>query len=206
MAASPARPASSSPPETSCRWSAPFRRISPTLTGAGPLQAPVRLVVPAADRAGHHARSRRYRQCGAVLVLQCVRGSPAAYRARLAARPDGSLKDTSAHIRDIGSFIVNLVDEALAERMNICAVDFPPGMSEIDAAGLTRCPAFRSRCRGSRRRRHRWSVATIRRWRSARAPPVRRRGRLPARAGRHRRSCTHVREPGCLPAGGALVR
>ena len=81
---------------------------------------------------------------------------------------DGSLKDTSAHIRDIGAFTVNLVDEALAERMNVCAIDFPPGTSEIDAAGLTAAAGrIRSRCRGSRRRRLRWSAATIRRWRSA---------------------------------------
>ena len=59
----------------------------------------------------------------------------------LQSRPDGSLKDTSAHIRNIGSFTVNLVDEALAERMNVCAVDFPPGTSELDAAGLTALPA-----------------------------------------------------------------
>ena len=59
----------------------------------------------------------------------------------LEARPDGSLKDTSAHIRDSGAFTVNLVDEALAERMNICAVDFPPGISELDAAGLTTAPS-----------------------------------------------------------------
>ena len=58
----------------------------------------------------------------------------------LEARPDGSLKDTSAHIRDSGAFTVNLVDEALAERMNICSVDFPPGTSELDAAGLTAAP------------------------------------------------------------------
>ena len=43
----------------------------------------------------------------------------------LQSRPDGSLKDTSAHIRDIGSFTVNLTDEALAERMNVCAVELP---------------------------------------------------------------------------------
>ena len=58
----------------------------------------------------------------------------------LQVRPDGSLKDTAAHIRDTGSFVVNLVDEALAERMNICAVDFPAGISELDAAGLTTSP------------------------------------------------------------------
>jgi flavin reductase (DIM6/NTAB) family NADH-FMN oxidoreductase RutF len=58
----------------------------------------------------------------------------------LQARPDGSLKDTSAHIRDTGVFTVNLVDEALAERMNICAVNFPPDTSELDVAGLTAVP------------------------------------------------------------------
>lgn len=58
----------------------------------------------------------------------------------LQSRADGSLKDTSLHIREIGSFTVNLVDEALAERMNICAVDFPADTSELDAAGLTAAP------------------------------------------------------------------
>jgi flavin reductase (DIM6/NTAB) family NADH-FMN oxidoreductase RutF len=58
----------------------------------------------------------------------------------LESQPDGSLKDTSAHIRDRGTFTVNLVDEALAERMVICSVDFPPDISELDAAGLTAAP------------------------------------------------------------------
>jgi len=54
----------------------------------------------------------------------------------LQSRPDGSVKDTPANIREFGAFVVNLVDEALAEQMNICAIDFPRGESEIDAAGL----------------------------------------------------------------------
>jgi flavin reductase (DIM6/NTAB) family NADH-FMN oxidoreductase RutF len=58
----------------------------------------------------------------------------------LQARPDGSLKDTSTHIRDVGAFTVNLVDEAIATQMNICSVDFPPGTSELDAAGFTALP------------------------------------------------------------------
>lgn len=53
----------------------------------------------------------------------------------------GDLKDTSVHIRDQGSFVVNLVDEALGERMNICAIDFPPEISEVDAAGLATLPS-----------------------------------------------------------------
>ncbi len=51
--------------------------------------------------------------------------------------PQGGYKDTEDNIRETGEFVVNLVDEALAERMNICAVDFPSEMGELDMAGLT---------------------------------------------------------------------
>lgn len=46
-------------------------------------------------------------------------------------------KDTERNIRDTGEFVVNLVDEALAERMNICAVDFEDDIGELEMAGLT---------------------------------------------------------------------
>ncbi len=49
-------------------------------------------------------------------------------------------KDTSRNIARSGSFVVNMVDEALAEAMNITAIDFPPDISEIDAAGLSLKP------------------------------------------------------------------
>lgn len=49
-------------------------------------------------------------------------------------------KDTGRNIAETGAFVVNLVDEALAEAMNLCAVDFPPGVSELDAAGLATRP------------------------------------------------------------------
>ena len=55
--------------------------------------------------------------------------------------PGGGYKDTESNIRDTGEFVVNLVDEALAERMNICAVDFPTGIGELDQAGLTALPS-----------------------------------------------------------------
>src|SRR4029079_13280300 len=58
----------------------------------------------------------------------------------LQSRPNGSLKDTSAHIRDRGAFVVNLVDEALGEQMNQCAVDFPAEVSEIDVAKFSLLP------------------------------------------------------------------
>ncbi len=50
-------------------------------------------------------------------------------------------KDTERNIRDSGEFVVNLVDEALAERMNICAVDFPPEIGELDMAALEPLPS-----------------------------------------------------------------
>lgn len=56
-------------------------------------------------------------------------------------RPAGAFKDTNHNIRQTGEFVVNLVDEPLAEAMNICAIDFPPGESEIDAAGLDLAPS-----------------------------------------------------------------
>lgn len=49
----------------------------------------------------------------------------------------GSRKDTTRNITETGVFVVNLVDEALAEAMNLCAIDFPPEISEIEVAGLS---------------------------------------------------------------------
>ncbi len=47
--------------------------------------------------------------------------------------PDGDgYKDTERNIRDTGEFVVNLVDEEIAERMNICAVDFPTEVGELE--------------------------------------------------------------------------
>ena len=50
-------------------------------------------------------------------------------------------KDTARNIRDTGEFVVNLVDEDLAARMNICAVDFPTGVEELALAELTALPS-----------------------------------------------------------------
>ena len=52
-------------------------------------------------------------------------------------RSQGIFKDTVQNIRDTEEFVVNLVSEEMAERMNICAVDFPAGVSELDMSGLT---------------------------------------------------------------------
>ena len=55
----------------------------------------------------------------------------------------GDDKDTVVNIRDGVEFVVNLVDEPLAEAMNICSYDFPPDVSEVDVAGLELLPSER---------------------------------------------------------------
>ncbi len=50
-------------------------------------------------------------------------------------------KDTARNIRRTGEFVVNVVTEDIAERMNICATDFPPEMSEVELAGFTTAPS-----------------------------------------------------------------
>lgn len=52
-----------------------------------------------------------------------------------------SFKDTAANIHATGEFVINLVPEALAEAMNITALDAPSGMSELDIAGLETLPS-----------------------------------------------------------------
>jgi flavin reductase (DIM6/NTAB) family NADH-FMN oxidoreductase RutF len=55
-------------------------------------------------------------------------------------KPQEARKDTTRNVAETGVFVVNLVDEALAEGMNVCAIDFPPDVSEIEGAGLALLP------------------------------------------------------------------
>lgn len=57
----------------------------------------------------------------------------------------GRTKDTARNIRESGEFVVNLVDEALAPRMNVCGTDFGPEVDEIALAGLTAVHGFKVR-------------------------------------------------------------
>ena len=52
-------------------------------------------------------------------------------------RDDGTPKDTARNIRLNHEFVVNLVDEGIAEAMNKCAASLPYGVSELQSAGLT---------------------------------------------------------------------
>ena len=52
-------------------------------------------------------------------------------------RDTGVPKDTALNIRATHEFVVNLVDEAIAEKMNLCAASLPYGENELSHAGLT---------------------------------------------------------------------
>ena len=57
-------------------------------------------------------------------------------------RDDGTPKDTARNIRLTHEFVVNLVDEALAEGMNKCAAALPYGEDELEHAGLHASPSL----------------------------------------------------------------
>jgi flavin reductase (DIM6/NTAB) family NADH-FMN oxidoreductase RutF len=56
-------------------------------------------------------------------------------------RDDGTPKDTARNIRLSHEFVVNLVDEKIAEAMNVTAASLPYGVSELQSAGLTTVPS-----------------------------------------------------------------
>ena len=52
-------------------------------------------------------------------------------------------KDTVQNIRARGEFVINVVNERIVEAMNVCAIDFPPGVDELEQAGLTTASSTR---------------------------------------------------------------
>ena len=56
-------------------------------------------------------------------------------------RDNGTPKDTALNIRATHEFVVNLVDEAIAEAMNQCAASLPYGENELTRAGLHTAPS-----------------------------------------------------------------
>lgn len=46
-------------------------------------------------------------------------------------------KDTLRNIQTVGEFVINMVNETLAEAMNETAINYPSAVNEFEAAGLT---------------------------------------------------------------------
>lgn len=65
-----------------------------------------------------------------ILFCPMVRGS------------DGQKKDTLLNIEETGEFVVNIVDEAIVQKMNETAAEVPRGESEFELSGLTPAPSL----------------------------------------------------------------
>ncbi len=57
-------------------------------------------------------------------------------------RLGGERKDTTRNLAQAAEFAVNMVDEPLAETMNLCAIDFPSDVSEVEALGIETRPGI----------------------------------------------------------------
>jgi flavin reductase (DIM6/NTAB) family NADH-FMN oxidoreductase RutF len=55
---------------------------------------------------------------------------------------EDEMKDTSRNIELTGEFVVNVVTEDIAQKMNICGIEFSPDQSEMDMAGFTHSPSL----------------------------------------------------------------
>ena len=69
-------------------------------------------------------------------LFNIVSHDPPVLMLSVLAHADGRLKDTARNIADTNEFAVNLVSEQLAEAMNIACIDAPPGVDELELAGL----------------------------------------------------------------------
>jgi flavin reductase (DIM6/NTAB) family NADH-FMN oxidoreductase RutF len=73
--------------------------------------------------------------------FNAVSGNPPVVVFGIGGRGPGDVKDTGGNIRRTGQFVVNLVSNALAEQMNITAIDFGKEINELREAGLTTAPS-----------------------------------------------------------------
>ncbi|KIL47475.1 flavin reductase family protein [Jeotgalibacillus campisalis] len=51
---------------------------------------------------------------------------------------DGTKKDTLINIEETGEFVINIVSEGFAKKMNQCAINYLPDEDEFEKAGLTK--------------------------------------------------------------------
>jgi flavin reductase (DIM6/NTAB) family NADH-FMN oxidoreductase RutF len=78
--------------------------------------------------------------------FNCLSADPAILALGVEYRADGRHKDTGANVRATQAFTVNIVSDAIAEAMNVCAVPFDPSVDELAEAKLTAMPGVKIPC------------------------------------------------------------
>ena len=75
--------------------------------------------------------------------FNCLSADPAIVALGIEFRATGAQKDTGRNVRETQVFTVNIVSDAIAEQMNICAVPFEAGTDELKAARFTPMPGVK---------------------------------------------------------------
>jgi flavin reductase (DIM6/NTAB) family NADH-FMN oxidoreductase RutF len=78
--------------------------------------------------------------------FNCLSADPAILALGVENHDDMSFKDTGQNIRMTEEFTVNIVDHAMVDAMNVCAVPFPSNIDELMEAGLTPMPGSAIAC------------------------------------------------------------
>jgi flavin reductase (DIM6/NTAB) family NADH-FMN oxidoreductase RutF len=78
--------------------------------------------------------------------FNCLSADPAIVALGVENHADMRFKDTAYNVRVTEQFTVNIVDAALVEAMNVCAIAFPSDVDELAMAGLTAVPGTHVRC------------------------------------------------------------
>lgn len=106
-----------------------YKLISSTI-----VPRPIALITTYSEEKGHNAAPFSF-------FNAIGENPPAVVVALEQKRGCGSLKDTTINIQDNGQFVVHMVDEGIVEAMNICAIDFPSDINEVEQAGLNLVPS-----------------------------------------------------------------
>ncbi len=83
------------------------------------------------------------RNAAPISFFNCLSADPSILAIGVENHDDMSFKDTAWNIRTTGVFTVNIVDVAMMDAMNVCAVPFAPEVDELEMAGLTAIPGSR---------------------------------------------------------------
>lgn len=60
----------------------------------------------------------------------------------IGSRDEGGPKDTLRNIQETGQFVINLVNQEMAQAMNVTATPFACGVNELEKAGLNSLPSL----------------------------------------------------------------
>jgi flavin reductase (DIM6/NTAB) family NADH-FMN oxidoreductase RutF len=78
--------------------------------------------------------------------FNCLSADPAIVAIGVENHADMRFKDTAFNIRMTEEFTINIVDDAMLDAMNVCAVPFPAEIDELEAAGLAAVPGTHVKC------------------------------------------------------------